>query len=123
MSQQTDGTGDRVVTDFRDVYAAEYLEIKGHGTSPREPSTDDGMTGLALSGGGIRSAAFCLGVMQVLAERRLLKDVDFLSTVSGGGYTGSFLTARLGAGSAQQDVAGPYGQDPEPIRYLRHHEK
>ena len=44
--------------------------------------------GVALSGGGIRSATFCLGVMQVLAERRLLKDVDFLSTVSGGGYTG-----------------------------------
>ena len=79
--------------------------------------------GVALSGGGIRSATFCLGVMQVLAERRLLKDVDFLSTVSGGGYTGSFLTARLGAGSAQQDVAGPYGPDPEPIRYLRHHAK
>ena len=36
---------------------------------------------------------------------------------------GSFLTARLGAGSAQTEVAGPYGPDPEPIRYLRHHAK
>ncbi len=88
-------------------------------------ATSEGMNaaGLALSGGGIRSATFCLGVAQVLAERGLLKDVDFLSTVSGGGYTGSFLTARLGAGGSQQEVAGPYGPDPEPIRYLRHHAK
>jgi hypothetical protein len=79
--------------------------------------------GLALSGGGIRSASFCLGVAQVLASRRLLKDVDFLSTVSGGGYTGSFLTTRLGAGQPHNDVAGPYGPDPWPIRYLRQHAK
>jgi hypothetical protein len=79
--------------------------------------------GLALSGGGIRSASFCLGVLQVLAARRLLKDVDFLSTVSGGGYTGSFLTTRLGAGQPHHDVAGPYGPDPGPIRYLRQHAK
>jgi hypothetical protein len=55
--------------------------------------------GLGLSGGGIRSATFCLGVTQVLAERDLLKDVDFLSTVSGGGYVGCFLTTRLGKGN------------------------
>ena len=63
------------------------------GTPPRIAAT---RWGLRLSGGGIRSATFCLGVTQVLAARGLLKDVDFLSTVSGGGYTGSFLTARLG---------------------------
>lgn len=75
--------------------------------------------GLALSGGGIRSATFCLGVAQILAERDLLKEVDFLSTVSGGGYTGSFLTSRLGEGAAHTEVAGPRGPDPGPIRYLR----
>jgi hypothetical protein len=79
--------------------------------------------GLALSGGGIRSATFCLGVVQVLASRNLLKDVDFLSTVSGGGYTGTFLTTRLGAGEPHTGVAGPYGPDPAPIRYLRQHAK
>jgi len=79
--------------------------------------------GLGLSGGGIRSATFCLGVTQVLAARGLLKDVDFLSTVSGGGYTGSFLTARLGNAEPYSDVAGPHGPDPGPIRYLRHHAK
>jgi hypothetical protein len=79
--------------------------------------------GLALSGGGIRSATFGLGVVQMLAARDFLKDVDFLSTVSGGGYTGSFLSTRLGDGQPYTDVAGPYGPDPLPIRYLRQHAK
>ena len=47
--------------------------------------------GLALSGGGIRSATFSLGLVQALARLGLLKEVDFLSTVSGGGYLGAFL--------------------------------
>mgnify|MGYP000653253863 CR=1 FL=1 len=41
--------------------------------------------GLALSGGGIRSAAYCLGVLQALAYRGALPNIDYLSTVSGGG--------------------------------------
>lgn len=49
------------------------------------------LVGLALSGGGIRSATFCVGVLQGLAGFGLLRKVDFLSTVSGGGYAGSFL--------------------------------
>ncbi|MGA8259565.1 MAG: hypothetical protein WB783_05065 [Arenicellales bacterium] len=48
------------------------------------------LVGFALSGGGIRSATFCLGVFQGLAKLRLLKSIDYLSTVSGGGYFGSF---------------------------------
>ncbi|HEV8242236.1 MAG TPA: GMC oxidoreductase [Thermoanaerobaculia bacterium] len=47
--------------------------------------------GLALSGGGIRSATYCLGALQALAKKGRLRGIDFLSTVSGGGYTGSFL--------------------------------
>jgi Patatin-like phospholipase len=53
-------------------------------------------TGLCLSGGGIRSATFCLGIVQVLARQGLLPQFDYLSTVSGGGYLGSFLTSYLG---------------------------
>jgi len=49
--------------------------------------------GLALSGGGIRSATFNLGVLQALARAQLLRRLDFLSTVSGGGYVGSFFGA------------------------------
>jgi predicted acylesterase/phospholipase RssA len=47
------------------------------------------LTGLALSGGGIRSATFALGVLQAIASLRLLRRFDYLSTVSGGGYIGS----------------------------------
>lgn len=64
--------------------------------------------GLALSGGGIRSATFCLGVLQALARARhpgakqaqsddfrtqLLPYFDYLSTVSGGGYIGAFFSS------------------------------
>ena len=44
-------------------------------------------TGLAFSGGGIRSAAFCSGVLRRLLQRETR--IDYLSCVSGGGYTGS----------------------------------
>ena len=49
-------------------------------------------TGLALSGGGIRSATFSLGFLQAIARRDALGEIDILSTVSGGGYTGGMLT-------------------------------
>jgi hypothetical protein len=50
---------------------------------------------LCLSGGGIRSATFNLGVLQALARHKLLTHFDYLSTVSGGGYVGSWLTAWM----------------------------
>ena len=49
------------------------------------------LVGLALSGGGIRSATFGLGLLQALARKDLLRRVDYVSTVSGGGYIGTFL--------------------------------
>jgi len=51
------------------------------------------LLGLSFSGGGIRSATLNLGVLQGLARCGLLRYVDYLSTVSGGGYIGSWLTA------------------------------
>jgi hypothetical protein len=51
--------------------------------------------GLALSGGGIRSASFSLGILQALAHAGWLPKFDYLSTVSGGGYIGSSLTYLL----------------------------
>lgn len=55
--------------------------------------TDDGRRpwGLALSGGGIRSATFCLGLLKALAAHRQLLRFDLVSTVSGGGYIGGTL--------------------------------
>ncbi|WP_208605566.1 patatin-like phospholipase family protein [Methylobacterium tarhaniae] len=57
-------------------------------------------SGIALSGGGIRSATFSMGVLAALARRDLLQQFDYLSSVSGGGYTSSFLTQLLGAAPA-----------------------
>ncbi|MGE0824308.1 MAG: hypothetical protein AB7P18_19605 [Candidatus Binatia bacterium] len=108
----------------KEINANEAREIQERRKNYRidtSPGTD--AIGLAFSGGGIRSATFCLGVTQVLAAAGLFKDVDFLSTVSGGGYTGSFLTTRLGSGVPQQEIANPRGPDPAAIRYLRHHAK
>jgi len=51
----------------------------------------DDVTGVGISGGGIRSATLNLGILQSMAESRWLRRIDFLSTVSGGGYIGSFL--------------------------------
>ncbi|MGH1588495.1 hypothetical protein ACRBEV_09170 [Methylobacterium phyllosphaerae] len=49
------------------------------------------LTALCLSGGGIRSATFCLGAVQALATRRMLGEFHYLSTVSGGGFAGGWL--------------------------------
>ncbi|NUO77943.1 MAG: hypothetical protein HOQ32_18265 [Lysobacter sp.] len=61
--------------------------------------------GLALSGGGVRSATFCLGLIRGLAQNGLLPRFDYLSTVSGGGYAGAALgrlIAALGIADAQR---------------------
>ncbi len=59
------------------------------------PTTDTNFVGLCLSGGGIRSATFSLGFIQALYQYKILHRVDYLSTVSGGGYIGSCLTSLL----------------------------
>ncbi len=87
--------------------------------------------GLAFSGGGIRSATVCLGVVQVLARRRLLAQVDYLSTVSGGGYLGTFLTSFFNSFPPRQPndtlsknlASATPGVEPPPIRHLRNNSK
>jgi hypothetical protein len=56
---------------------------------------NDPLSAVCISGGGIRSATFALGAIQGLAERGLLPQFDYLSTVSGGGYIGGWLTAWI----------------------------
>ena len=53
------------------------------------------LTGLALSGGGIRAATFHLGLLQALCERRLLQAIDYISAVSGGAFIASWFTKLL----------------------------
>lgn len=65
------------------------------------------LVGLAHSGGGIRSSTFCLGALQALARNASLRYVDYLSTVSGGGYVGSCW-------SAMAQRSDPKYLEPEP---------
>jgi hypothetical protein len=85
-----------------------------------EPSTQLGLIGVGLSGGGIRSATFSLGVLQGLGST-FLKKVDYLSTVSGGGFVGATLSTALNAGSAAAN--SPFrkreGADSAIVKYLR----
>ena len=102
---------------------------------------------LCLSGGGIRSATFALGVLQALARKNILPDFAYLSTVSGGGYIGSWLSswiqrseknsaavftalgmqekpaAQPGAQATTAVAAGepkhPFATEPSPIQHLR----
>ncbi len=49
--------------------------------------------GIALSGGGIRSATINLGILKTLNRFGILKKADYLSSVSGGGYTHAYVQA------------------------------
>jgi hypothetical protein len=75
--------------DFEDVLEAEHALIKKRWGKKKEIKE---FVGLALSGGGIRSASFGLGVLQALEKHGWLDSVHYLSTVSGGGYIGSSFT-------------------------------
>lgn len=80
------------------------------------PPEEAPLVGLGLSGGGIRSATFGLGVIQALAEADLLKRIDLLSTVSGGGYLGSCLGALFCPREAdERGNARPAAVKPEAV--------
>ena len=81
----------------------------GHGAGAARPLT----TGLALSGGGIRSATVSLGMLQVLARRDTLKQFDYVSTVSGGGYTGAFLCSLFTPDAVREGRPGTPGTPDE----------
>ena len=94
-----------------DVLRAEYEVIWGSKlldaefeAAYRQNVQEKQQSALCLSGGGIRSAAFSLGVLQVLAYRGLLTQFQYLSTVSGGGYIGGWLSRWI-AEDPQQNAA------------------
>ena len=80
-------------------------------------------TGIAFSGGGIRSATFNLGVLQGLHDLGLLHLFDYMSTVSGGGYIGSWWTAWRHRSNAKNEYfptpaeqKPQYGDDAQPTQ-------
>ncbi|MGV3660211.1 MAG: hypothetical protein ACO1TE_08495 [Prosthecobacter sp.] len=109
----------------------------------QEAAAEAPHVGLSLSGGGIRSATFCLGVLQMLsrlplhvtgaASRPLIEFVDYLSTVSGGGYIGSWFVAnrkremntnKAAGTSFAIEVSSGKGEDvleksTQPVAHLR----
>lgn len=95
-------------------------------------SIEEPLSALCISGGGIRSATFGLGAIQGLAghgiaERSLLEQFDYMSTVSGGGYIGSWLTAwkhrEGGLRAVVSRLCGhskkPSEGEPDPLKHLR----
>ncbi len=68
-----------------------------------------GTVGLAFSGGGIRSATFNLGFLQGAAALGILKQFDYLSTVSGGGYIGAWFASWV-----LREGGGPADGEPPP---------
>jgi hypothetical protein len=95
------------------------------------PTAKLNLVGLSLSGGGIRSATFNLGLLQAFARLKLLKYCDYLSTVSGGGYIGAALTAHLHNGGESEGDRFPFGfptpgkekegEERSEVRHLRNH--
>ncbi|HXT21480.1 MAG TPA: patatin-like phospholipase family protein [Thermoanaerobaculia bacterium] len=83
--------------ELKEVIEAEKVSIDQRRAGQKQPLLADNPTtwGLCLSGGGIRSATFGLGVLQAFAKHNLLARFDYLSTVSGGGFIGSCLTSLL----------------------------
>jgi hypothetical protein len=104
----------------------------------RAKTHDRARSALCISGGGIRSATFALGVIQGLATTKILSKFDYLSTVSGGGYIGGWLSswarrhpqgiAGVQADLIRSDTAAPSRDEvpktklepePQPVRHLR----
>ncbi|HZR77337.1 patatin-like phospholipase family protein [Bradyrhizobium sp.] len=114
---------------FAEILAREHESIENR-TGSRSKKI---WTGVSLSGGGIRSAAFCLGALQALARSGVLSRIDYISTVSGGGYVGAGLQWLLcrdpGSDAGKQHF--PYGVDADlavhplkgqsNLQYLRWH--
>ncbi len=90
--------GGSVNFDNRAGFRIEMLKeicLKVHEKSAERAKTGERIAAICFSGGGIRSATFGLGVLQGLAKHKLLSKFDYLSTVSGGGYIGSWLSAWI----------------------------
>jgi hypothetical protein len=151
MSKSTDKVLDRTGTPPADFVTIQNAEIEainerrdrqGRSRIPQirrdqKVTIDDlpiqDISGLALSGGGIRSAAISLGVLQALNQHDALKNIDYLSTVSGGGYMGSSLSATMtatkgdfvfaseSADSSKQRPKASEVKDTESVGHIRNY--
>ncbi|MDD5410276.1 MAG: patatin-like phospholipase family protein [Methylobacter sp.] len=113
---QNDKTAVRL--DWEKAYEKEFKHIRARrdGAYPSGDTTQapGNLVGLAFSGGGIRSATFGLGVLEALKECDLLKKIDYLSTVSGGGYIGAWLSANCKRTADCNEEARQNNYPPKP---------
>jgi len=97
---------------FQEVFAEELSELRKRwanvyddpeaargAVDGADPSPRHGLVGLAFSGGGIRSATLNLGISQALDQRGVFPHVDYLSSVSGGGYLAASLATLMRTGT------------------------
>ena len=97
-------------------------DTRSDGEPILRPTASSGLAGLALSGGGIRSASFCLGALQALDRAGVLNKIDYLSTVSGGGYIGTSLSAAMSRSKGDFPFTSSLTQDePYPVQHVRNH--
>jgi hypothetical protein len=101
----------RTIVNSDDVKARELERHIGK-------TLDEPLVGLSLSGGGIRSATFGLGIVQALHSLEVFRHVDYVSSVSGGGYLGAWLQAATARGR-RQNALSVDGQEPHDVRFLR----
>lgn len=107
--------------NLRELLEAEAEIIKERRKAkglPYERLEEDSI-GIALSGGGIRSATVCLGIMEQFNRVGLIKKADYLSSVSGGGYLASYIHASLNGKSAKEYEQLFSEEDIEHIRSYR----
>lgn len=107
---------------FSSVQTAEHHLIRQQRKLRQEEVNGDKHTGISISGGGIRSASLALGVLQALYSEKVLPKIDYLSTVSGGGYIGSswtwfnHLKQQGKLGDIQKGYFFPFGKQEEGSR-------
>ncbi len=80
---------------FLEIITKEKDFLRSKRRQQHIPDQDTDYFGIALSGGGIRSATINLGVLEVFNSCQVLEQADYLSSVSGGGYIAGYVTSHL----------------------------
>lgn len=90
--------------------------------APPQPIIED-KVGVGLSGGGVRSASFCLGALQALNTFKVIPKIDYLSTVSGGGYTGASMIAHMSENDGEFPFDESSFEDSPTVRHIRNNSR
>lgn len=110
MSAENNSLPEETIPPYRwrsgDVHTIErehYLKKHRQANGITEEPTPDNLSGLCISGGGVRSATLGLGMLQAFIKGKKLKYFDYLSTVSGGGYIGACLSSLMSEEPKRRD--------------------